>query len=350
MNAKKFSEKLINWYHSHHRPLPWRTTSDPYKIWLSEIILQQTRVAQGLPYYQSFVAAFPTVKALAAAREQKVLRLWQGLGYYSRARNLHACARHVASQLNGVFPGTYHDLLKLPGIGPYTAAAIASFAFDQPVAVADGNVFRTLARIFGIDTDIGTAAGKEVFLAKANQLLDKKRPGLFNQAIMEFGAIHCKPIAPGCDDCIFKKQCLARAQNLVHLLPVKSGKRKPKRRHFTYLVFHRDGKLAMKQRLEKDIWKGLYDFPLIELTPRKAMKWIAKNEPTIKVSTQNIVLQAKHVLTHQVIEATFLGINSPHGLNNFNKKAIRFFTLRQVHKLPKPTLITRFLAKSDILE
>lgn len=350
MNAATFSVKLITWYNSHHRPLPWRATSDPYKIWLSEIILQQTRVAQGLPYYQSFVDTFPTVKALAAAREQTVLRLWQGLGYYSRARNLHACAKHVAKQLGGVFPNTYHELLKLPGIGPYTAAAIASFAFNEPVAVVDGNVFRMLARIFGIDNDISTAAGKEFFLTKANQLLDQKRPGLFNQAMMEFGATHCKPIAPGCDDCIFKKQCVAYTRDLIHLLPVKTNKIKPKKRYFTYLVFYRDGKLAMKQRLGKDIWKGLYDFPLIELNLRAALSWIAKNEPAIKASRENIVHQAKHVLTHQVIDAAFVGVEVSKGLANFGNQELEFYSPRQVHKLPKPTLITRFLAETDILE
>src|SRR6185369_7763226 len=222
MRKDFFSSMIIDWYHANHRNLPWRATIDPYKIWLSEVMLQQTRVAQGLPYYERFVCSFPTVFDLAMATEQNVLRLWQGLGYYSRARNLHRCAKEVVEKFNGHFPNSFNELSKLPGIGDYTAAAIASIAFRQPVAVVDGNVYRVLARVFGIEKDITSGEGKKHFFSFANELINKERPDLFNQAVMEFGALHCVPKKPKCGECIFSKSCEANQRNLQAVLPIKS--------------------------------------------------------------------------------------------------------------------------------
>ena len=221
MGKRYFSDKLVKWYLDNKRSLPWRDTNDPYKIWLSEVILQQTRVIQGLPYYQQFVETYPSVKDLAAAPEQEVLRLWQGLGYYTRARNLHKCAKVLATQYECAFPKTYEALQKLPGIGQYTAAAIASFAFNQAVAVVDGNVFRVLSRLFGIDSAINSPEGKYQFTELANHLLSKKDPALHNQAVMEFGALCCTPSNPKCSECPFNRSCLAYNNDLTSLVPVK---------------------------------------------------------------------------------------------------------------------------------
>lgn len=260
-----FSRKLIDWYLQNQRDLPWRQTKDPYKIWLSEIILQQTRVAQGLPYYESFVRLFPSVFDLAKADEEQVLKTWQGLGYYSRARNLHHTAKHIVENLNGIFPDNYADLLKLKGVGSYTAAAIASFAYEEPVAVLDGNVYRVLSRYFGIKTDISSHSAKTEFQSLANQLIDTDRPSLFNQAIMEFGATHCTPKNPDCTNCIYNESCVALQTDLVNRLPVKLKKIKVTDRHLHYLVFlDSENNTIINKRTEKGIWKNLYDFPLLE--------------------------------------------------------------------------------------
>ncbi len=231
-----FSNTLINWYLQNKRELPWRNTKNPYYIWLSEIILQQTRVAQGLPYYLNFITTFPTVKALANTSEEEVLKLWQGLGYYSRARNLHATAKHISAELNGIFPNNYADLLKLKGVGEYTAAAIASFSYNEDIAVVDGNVFRVLSRFFGVESDISDNKTRKEFQSLANSILPKGKASDFNQAIMEFGAIQCVPKSPNCSDCIFNTNCYALQKNKVGELPVKTKKIKIKNRFLNYII------------------------------------------------------------------------------------------------------------------
>jgi A/G-specific adenine glycosylase len=260
-----FSNSLIQWYLNNKRDLPWRNTQNPYLIWLSEIMLQQTRVAQGLPYYVAFTNAFPTVFDLANASEEQVLKLWQGLGYYSRARNLHKTAQFVASELKGEFPDNNKDLLRLKGIGDYTAAAIASFSYNEAVPVVDGNVFRVLSRYFDIETDISLATAKKEFAALANELMPKNDPANFNQAIMEFGALQCVPKNPNCEICVFNSSCAALQKKKVHLLPFKSKKIKVSYRFFNYLVFEdEDLNTIIQKRDQKGIWHNLYEFPLIE--------------------------------------------------------------------------------------
>ncbi len=273
-----FSQTIIFWYHQNKRDLPWRDTQNPYKIWLSEIILQQTRVAQGMPYYQKFVENFPTVQELANADEETVLRLWQGLGYYSRARNLHAAAKYISEELNGIFPTTYIEIKKLKGVGDYTAAAISSFAFDEVQAVVDGNVYRVLARFFGIEKDITSSEEKKEFRELAQKLISTKEPAIYNQSIMEFGALQCVPKNPNCKNCPLQENCTAFAKNLIEKLPVKSKKTVVKDRFMHYLVFvngeesnkkdkdnkNSEKKVLVHKRQEGDIWQGLYDFFVLE--------------------------------------------------------------------------------------
>lgn len=347
MESDFFSRKIIEWYQASHRHLPWRETRDPYKIWLSEVILQQTRVAQGLPYYERFINTFPTVMDLARAPEQTVLRLWQGLGYYVRARNLHRCAKQVVEKFEGEFPITSEELKKLPGIGDYTAAAIASICFHEPVAVVDGNVFRVLARIFGMETDIASNQGEKEFFALASKLIDKSRPDLFNQAVMEFGAMHCLPKNPKCSDCIFSKSCEANQKNWQALLPVKSKKIKIKTRYFYYFIIEKKNKLLMKLRTEKDIWRGLHDFYLIE-APRKQKPetLIAKDKLLSKAVILRESKMVKHILSHQKLMVRFVEVEL-----SFTKKmeqgvkelGLKFFTAKETGRLPKPIVIDRFL-------
>lgn len=350
MGTRYFSDKIAEWYLANRRPLPWRETADPYKIWLSEVILQQTRVVQGLPYYQQFVTVYPTVRHLACAPEQEVLRLWQGLGYYTRARNLHKCAKSIADGFEGKFPETFERLLLLPGIGEYTAAAIASFAFDEAVAVLDGNVFRVLARLFGIETPVNSPEGRKTFRQLANELIPKSNPGLHNQAMMEFGALFCTPRDPQCADCPVKDRCVAYRQNLVRLLPVKTPGRKSRKRYFFYLVVQKENLMLMRKREEKDIWNGLFDFFLIEKKkPVKAKDLMAENEhrkwfrKTDEVTVSKIY---KHTLTHQTIHCRFIHIktSSP----GFPLKGgLSFYSPGQIERLPKPALISRFLEEQN---
>ncbi|RZK92973.1 MAG: A/G-specific adenine glycosylase, partial [Hymenobacter sp.] len=255
---------MLAWYPRHRRDLPWRHTRDPYAIWLSEVILQQTRVAQGLPYYLDFLSSYPTVEALAAAPEQEVLRHWQGLGYYSRARNMHHTAQQIVREFGGRFPATYAGLRQLKGVGPYTAAAIASFAFDEAVAVLDGNVFRVLARIFGLHADIAAPSSRKEFQALADLHLPPSHAADFNQAIMEFGALQCTPAKPDCLFCPLQSECWAFQHGQVALLPVKAKAKAARTRHFHYLVLRHGGQLYLKERPGGDIWQGLYDFALVE--------------------------------------------------------------------------------------
>ena len=353
-----FAKKIIAWYQENKRSLPWRLptcpphdygskaggTIDPYKIWLSEIILQQTRVAQGLPYYELFIKTFPTVFSLAKASQQQVLRLWQGLGYYSRARNLHACAKMVVEDFGGKFPDNYTELKKLKGIGPYTAAAIASFAFKEPVAVVDGNVFRVLARIFGIDKDIASSEGKAFFSAKANELIPKEHPDQFNQAMMEFGALHCLPQNPLCDSCIFSKTCVANKNELQRVLPIKSKKVKVRTRYFYYFIIKQRNKILMKQREGKDIWQGLYDFYLVEAKRSQKLEKILTEDKLLNGLTKiNESKTYKHILSHQKLMVKFIEIELPSSKIP-SSMGLKWFTKKQVVALPKPILIANYLA------
>ena len=260
-----FSKKLISWYLIHKRDLPWRRTQLPYYIWLSEIILQQTRVDQGLPYYKTFVSAYPSIKDLANATEEEVLKLWQGLGYYSRARNLYSTAKFITNELNGEFPSSYLGLIKLKGVGDYTASAIASICFNEASAVVDGNVYRVLSRYYGIETPINSSKGVKEFKQMAQTLIDKNNPGDHNQAIMEFGARQCKPQNPECNSCIFNNSCVSLQKGMISKLPIKLKKTKVKKVHFNYIVIlTKDGKTIFQKRTGKGIWENLYQFPLIE--------------------------------------------------------------------------------------
>ncbi|XWN34834.1 MAG: A/G-specific adenine glycosylase [Roseivirga sp.] len=349
-----FAPWLISWYQTNKRDLPWRATHDPYKIWLSEIILQQTRVAQGLPYYQRFIEKYPSVQDLARAEEEEVLRLWQGLGYYSRARNLHACARMIVSQLDGKFPNTYQKLLRLKGVGTYTAGAIASIAFKESVPVVDGNVYRVLARVFGIEEDITSTQGVKTFYALAQSLVPPKDADLYNQAIMEFGAMHCTPVKPQCKTCLFKEHCIALHTNKQYALPVKSKKVKIKQRFLHYLVLQCEGKLYMKQRKSQDIWAGLYDFYLIE---EKQLKDFNQLEDDIVLLMHHYQLLTtsrptlyKHLLTHRQLYVHFFQVQAtPQFIQKaaplLSQAGMSAFTLDQIQALPKPTLINNFLEK-----
>lgn len=342
-----FPFKLLRWYAIHQRKLPWRNSRDPYNIWLSEIILQQTRVAQGLPYYQKFTENFPTVHDLAEASEEKVLRTWQGLGYYSRARNLHRCARIVSSSLNGNFPDSYEGLLKLPGIGPYTAAAIASFAFNHKHAVVDGNVYRVLARVFGVKNDISTGEGQRVFQSLASDLIPETDPSSYNQAIMEFGALHCTPLNPACESCPFQLECYARIHSSQKSLPVKSKKAPAKKRFLNYAVLRHQDMIWLNPRLEKDIWQGLYDFPRLEtsmlLEEEDAMeKFSAVYELPANVTLQSVSKDYRHLLSHQHLFARFFLFDLPSNIT-FSDRSLRPFSPKKIADLPKPVLILRYL-------
>ncbi len=353
MDKRYFSDKLAKWYKKNQRELPWRKTKDPYKIWLSEIILQQTRVSQGLPYYLKFVEKYPHVKALACAPEEEVLRLWQGLGYYTRARNLHRCAKTIVNDHQAKFPDTFDGLKKLPGIGEYTAAAIASISYKEPVAVVDGNVFRVLSRVFGLDIPINSSEGKRVFSTLANELIPKKTPDEHNQAVMEFGALQCTPRNPECHICSLKPACFAANHGMQHQLPVKVKAKKARNRYFYYIVFRSGNSLLMKKREEKDIWSGLYDFYLIEkkrlISPAKLLLEI---NSTLKMNVQVHQLEVsppyKHVLSHQIIQSKFLIVSlgkSDHLIAGKEK----FYSLKQIGVLPKPVLISRFLEDYQLL-
>lgn len=304
---KEFARLLIEWYHEHKRDLPWRNTNDPYLIWISEIILQQTRVAQGYAYYQRFIERFPNLESLAAAEENEVLKYWQGLGYYSRARNLHQAAISV----NGVFPVRYEDILKLKGVGIYTAAAICSFAYNQPHAVVDGNVYRVLSRFFGVNEPIDSGKGKKIFASLAHDLLDKVQPALYNQAIMDFGALQCTPLSPDCTVCPFKNRCFAFNHNMVSSLPIKQNKTKTSERFFYYLLIRDNGDIYLNKRTENDIWKNLYELPLIESNTALAVDDFIRKQEFASIFKENSVVnvrllnKTKHVLSHRIIYADF---------------------------------------------
>ena len=341
-----FSNSILSWYRENPRYLPWRETQDPYKIWLSEIILQQTRVAQGLPYYEAFSKAYPTVQALAEAPEEEILRLWQGLGYYSRARNLHGCAKYISSELGGVFPNRYASLIQLKGVGSYTASAIASFAFGEVQAVVDGNVFRVLARYFGIATDIASGKGKKEFEALANQLIPEDSPGEFNQAMMDFGSRCCVPKNPNCAECPLSASCFAFQKGLVSSLPVKNKKTKVKERILNYLVIRCGDQLVWNKRSKGDIWTGLYDFPLLQ---QETFPW----KESLSKEAVLFPKKYRHLLSHQRILASFWEIElSPNKhaelVHWCQNEGFDLVEQQKIDALPKPKLIVRYLTDREI--
>lgn len=310
-----YRKALTVWYNQSKRELPWRKGRDPYCIWVSEIILQQTRILQGIDYYYNFLKLFPNVKTLAQAPEEEVLKVWQGLGYYSRARNMHHTAKIIHSQYNNKFPADYESIRKLKGIGEYTAAAIASIAFNLPYAAVDGNVFRVLARLFGISTPIDTASGKKEFTALARELLDTTNPGEFNQAIMEFGAIQCRPAQPLCATCPLAVKCHAYLHQTISNFPVKSKQKKQKERYLNYLYLHQDHRFFLEKRGEKDIWRNMYQFPLIETnlptSPEEVIQgsqWreiLGRQDFTIR----SVYPEKIHLLTHQKLHIRFFSVS-----------------------------------------
>lgn len=321
---KRFATLLLKWHHNENtRQMPWKGVKDPYKIWLSEIILQQTRVEQGWSYYNAFLKAFPDIKQLAAAPDEKVFKLWEGLGYYSRCRNLLATARYISQEKNGRFPHTYNEIHALKGVGAYTASAISSFAYNLPHAVVDGNVFRVLARIFGIDRPTDSTEGKKYFTALAEELLDRENPGIYNQAIMDFGAVVCKPVAPLCATCIFRKHCFAFTHDKVQELPVKEKKTRIRKRWFYYLVLEYKNEVAVRQRTGKDIWQQLFEFPLIEAGEETIVSTILKQaeETMLDKKPYEVVTQSRlfrQQLSHQTIAGHFIRLKLKNKPGNDN--------------------------------
>jgi len=349
------SNILTAWYHENKRDLPWRDITDSYRIWISEIILQQTRVNQGLSYYLRFVEHFPSVKELAEADEDDVLKYWQGLGYYSRARNLHKAARQVMNDFGGKFPDEHSQVMKLAGIGEYTAAAICSFAYNLPFAVVDGNVYRVLSRLFGIDTPIDSGKGKNEFAKLAAIILSQSEPGLHNQAIMEFGALQCVPVSPDCNRCPLKTTCRANEMGIVAQLPVKSLKTKVSHRFFNYLFVEYQGHTFMQKRTEKDVWQNLYEFPLIETDRLLSTTELLKDDGFknlfigIKdLEITKITRPMKHVLTHRIIFAQFVTL-SVSGENESLDKLVKV-PFEEIDKYAVSRLMELFLETRENFE
>jgi len=338
-----FSKILTLWYLGNKRDLPWRKTNDAYKIWLSEIILQQTKVAQGLPYFLAFVERFPSVDFLAKASEEEVLKMWQGLGYYSRARNLLAAALMVMSDFNGVFPVAYNDLVKLKGVGVYTASAIASFSNNENVAVVDGNVYRVLSRIFGVYTPINSSEGVKEYNKIANSLLSKEDPAMHNQAIMEFGALCCTPKKSQCNTCVFNDRCYAFKNQVVDKLPVKVKKIKIRKRYFNFIVCRSAKGIILQKRIGKGIWENMYQLPLIETEKNLDVSDFLKEDGVEEFNFDDIhliyELDRPHKLSHQHIFAKFYEVDS-FDINDSSYVEILYSKLEEY---PVPVLISRFL-------
>jgi len=345
---KDFSSILSDWYLKNRRDLPWRSLSDPYPIWLCEIILQQTRVDQGLPYWNRFLEAFPTVIDLAKAEESQILRLWQGLGYYSRARNLHTAAKQILEFHGGIFPSDYVSIRNLKGVGDYTAAAVASFAFNLPYAVVDGNVYRFLSRYFGIRTPIDSSAGKKEFALLANELLDKKQPDTHNQAMMEMGAIICKPSGPLCNVCPFASSCHSLKTNEVLTLPVKTKTVKVVNRYFQFVLIHTQKHVLIKRRGSNDIWQGLYDFPLIESSKTLSVEEVLNSElindlAGKKFNVRRKSRSIKHQLSHQTIYAVFYWIEVNEFPNTLKMDTFIKVLFSELDNYGMPQLIVKYL-------
>lgn len=338
VSMRDFSAILIEWYNNNKRELPWRDTINPYHIWLSEIIMQQTRVEQGLPYYLKFVNQFKTVNDLAEADIDDVLKAWQGLGYYSRARNLQAAAKQVVNDYKGVFPTTHKELLKLKGVGDYTASAIASFCFKESTPVLDGNVYRFISRLYGIKTEINTPKAVKEFKEVLHDLIDEKHPDTFNQAVMEFGALHCKPKQALCESCVFADKCYAFSKNEVYDFPVKAKAKKSKDRYFNYLIYINEGKTFVKKRTRKDIWNNLYEFPMVE----------SKKDFDVESFSDMNVLEVsktyKHILSHQNIWAKFYLVDNL----SLNETAEEI-EIENIGNFPVHRLLDKFLTDTNWL-
>ncbi len=349
----KFTNALMHWHTTtNKREMPWKGETDPYKIWLSEIILQQTRVEQGWGYYERFITQYPTIKKLAAAKDETVFKLWEGLGYYNRCKNLLHTARFISTELKDKFPNDYADIIELKGIGSYTAAAIASFAFNQPYAVVDGNVFRVLARVFGIATAIDSTKGKQQFTALANEVLDTKKPGLFNQAIMDFGATVCKPVTPLCSQCPMQVICAAYKTGKVNQLPIKEKVLTKKNRWLYYFLFENDGKILVYKREGKDIWQSLFEFYLVESEAQMLwnnttiLPWLEEQFAISQASIQHISSLQKQQLTHQLIKGQFIKINLP-----TIPTALKYYQwqpIKQLSKLAFPKFINGYLEMKQV--
>lgn len=338
-----FSNKLLNWYKLNFRSLPWRNTKDPYKIWISEIILQQTKIQQGLPYYKKFIKQFPTIFSLAKADQKHVIKLWQGLGYYSRAQNLHDTAKKVVIDYKGNFPQTHKEMMQLRGIGDYTASAIGSICFNNREAVIDGNVYRFLGRYLGINYPIHTSKGFKTYKSRANELISNDSPGDFNQAMMDFGSIQCIPKKPNCEECIFSASCYAFINSKINLYPVKKRKNKIKTRYFNYLfICNSKNQTVLKKRTTNGIWKNLYEFPLIETQstlnkPNIQFKKIISKYSKKKYKIDPVLLKSQiHKLSHQTLMIQFWKILLPDDTNLPIKK-------NQILSYPVPVVIEKFI-------
>tara|TARA_B110000305_G_scaffold55374_1_gene61124 strand:+ start:407 stop:1444 length:1038 start_codon:yes stop_codon:yes gene_type:complete len=339
MIDENFSLVLIKWYNLNKRNLPWRNTIDPYKIWISEIILQQTRVEQGLPYYNKFILNFPNIIKLSQAKEDKVLKLWQGLGYYSRARNLHFTSKYITEKLNGEFPKNYDGLIKLKGVGKYTASAISSFAYNEKKAVLDGNVFRVLSRYFGVFDPIDSTLGLKLFEEISFKNLPIKNIATYNQSIMEFGALQCKPASPNCELCPLNFNCWAFLNNEISSLPVKNKKIIKKERFFNFIVLANEKFVFIEKRIKNDIWKNLYQFPLFEDSDLnfKPAKDLVKNGVLLKKT------KIKHILTHQRLNVVFWHYN----VNKLEKnKKYKTIEIKKIDQYPVPKIVENYIAEN----
>lgn len=346
----EFHKILSNWYKQNKRDLPWRLNKVPYYVWISEIILQQTRVDQGTDYFLRFIERFPTIDSLANSSENEVLKMWQGLGYYSRARNIHFAAQQIMNNFNGKFPVTYPEIRSLKGVGDYTAAAVASISFGLPYAAVDGNVYRVLSRIYGIATPTDSSKGKKEFSELAMQLLDKQNPGSYNEAVMEFGALQCTPRKPDCSVCPFEQQCVAFNRSEITKLPVKTNKIKIRHRFFNYLYLKHEKTIILEQRLENDIWQNLYQLPLIESLKALTLEELIVHEKFHSLfKTESITIESAsneilHLLSHQKLHVRFIEISlSKSGINkNWIKIAPEL-----LHEYPIPKLIDNFLMEKN---
>ena len=347
-----FSHEIYNWYFENKRDLPWRKTSDPYKIWISEIILQQTRVAQGINYYNQFVEEFPTVFDLAAASEDYVLKMWQGLGYYTRARNLHYTAKYIVNNYNGVFPDNFKTILSLKGIGNYTAAAIASIAFNLPHAAVDGNISRVISRYFGITAPIDSEKGKTDIQRIATDLISTKNAGIHNQAFMEFGALQCIPKSPNCNLCPVKENCYAANNKLTDQIPLKTKKVKQSTRYFYYYIIESKNFILLEKRTKKDIWKNLHQFPLFEseceLSDTEILELKVPVLSKININIRSVSSIVKHILTHQTIYARFIHIETDN--NNMNDSNFIRVNKKDIYKFAVPKLLEQHLEKINLTE
>jgi A/G-specific adenine glycosylase len=346
-----FLSDIYIWYNKNKRDLPWRNTNEAYKIWISEIILQQTRVVQGTTYYRQFIEHFPTVTHLAQATEDDVLKLWQGLGYYSRARNLHSTAKTINTLYKGRFPETHEQIIKLKGIGPYTAAAIASIAFNLPYPAVDGNIYRVLSRYFGIETPIDSGNGKKQFQELAEELISEKTPGMHNQALMEFGALQCTPKSPNCEKCPIANSCFAKQYKLIDKLPVKAKKTKQSKRYFYYYLIDNGISIYLNKRISNDIWKNLYQLPLLESEKELSDEQLLKtNISFVNGYNYNIKLISapkKHTLSHQIIHSKLIYVEVKPDID-ITAPLIRV-NKKDIYKFAVPRLLELFFEDFDLV-